>query len=111
MYDDTVYEQTYPTVTVRGRVQPDYGQTPEEEPITGVDVQPGVNTELGEHREASEIRLTVFIPEEAIPAGVTLHEGSIIRYGTRVYEVDGPPGVWGGALGHTVLLLSDWSPE
>lgn len=104
---------TYPTILDRGVPVLDYSATPTEVPITGVDIQPGASTELtAQRREGVAVRWSVFVPVTAIPDGVTLDEGTVVRVLGDVCQVDGRPMAWvsGSRLDHYVLLLAAWNP-
>jgi hypothetical protein len=110
VFDDTIEVLSYTSITVRGRVVPDYSSTPTAVPITGVDVQPGVTQEMVEtHRAGSEVQFTVYIPAERIPAGVTINALSVIRYDGERFQVSGRPDKWTGHLAHRVVYLTDWA--
>lgn len=112
MFDDSLDVLTFPTVSDRGRQVPDYSATPTSVTITGVDAQPGASTELiALQREGVELRWTVYVPLEQIPAGVSLNARSIVRVAGDRCQVNGQPMRWAGDLGCLVLALTEWSKQ
>lgn len=113
MWRATVEKVAFPTVLDYGRPVPDYTAEPTGIPIKGVDLQPGASDELfGEHRDASEIRWTVYVkPGSLTEAGVTIGRNDLIRVpGGEVCQVDGRPQGWidGSPLDHYVVYLTAW---
>lgn len=104
---DTVEVLTYPTTRDRGRDVPDYSQTPTAVAVPVFSVQPGPSTELVAQRsDATAVRWTVWAPP-----GSPFTDDSIVRYGGRVYQVDGEPQAWrsiSGRLDHMVVALVSW---
>lgn len=113
MFRSTIEVLTYPTVMDRGRPVPDYTVDPSAVPIKGVDIQPGASAELvAQRREGVSVAWSVYIPAKALPTGVEVTEGSIVRVpGGQVCQVDGRPMAWveGSPLDHYLVALVAWA--
>lgn len=99
----TVVEPTL--VDDRGTMVADFDNPASETVVTGCSVQPGASAEVLAARQGVSIRWTVYAPAATV---VTAH--SAVRFGGRLYDVDGEPQRWPsptGALAHTVILLVD----
>jgi hypothetical protein len=115
MFRSAVEVLTYPTISDRGRLVPDYTATPTAVQVPGVDLQPGASTELvAQRNDTTAIRWSVYVPIASVPAGVEITEDSIVRVPDgEECQVDGRPSAWvdGSPLDHLVVLLKAWDPQ
>jgi hypothetical protein len=74
--------------------------------ISGCSVQPGVNTENRDRRDAVRVALSVYAP-----SGVDVTAGDVIRWGGVTYRVISQPDAWRsptGAASHLQIDLEVW---
>lgn len=77
-----------------------------EQEIKGCSVQPGASGEVTTMRDTTKIVWTVFAPYTA-----EIVSTDRIKYGDRIYEIDGEPERWKsptGALSHVRVFLVRW---
>ena len=103
---DTVTIITPSWRTERGKQIPDYDNPAAVREINGCSVQPAGTDETLAARQATTVRLTVYLPADTV---VDAHDAVVVR-GTR-YHADGAGEQWRsptGALNHTIVNLFDW---
>lgn len=83
-------------VTERGTTREDWGQA-EEKPLTGCLFQPGTSAENGTVLTTTG---TLYAPPDA-----DITSKDRVRRGGLVYDIEGDPIRYAGALGHTIIQL------